>query len=489
MRSRTSASWPCSRSSSQRCGGAPVLPDERAVQRLAGRGIPDAHGLALVGDADRVQLARRPRRRAPRRRRPASRPRSRPRRARPSPAAGSAARTRGSRARRAPPSSSKTRHVVPVVPWSMARITAAGSSNRRRTLLGEPGCPSRPAAGLPPAGDSGSSHRRLPARGSCVRRRDRRHPAPSVRSGYGRGTAPNYRPRGTRLAREIPYRRDNSVNTKSLSWRARWTKSAPVAARSPGGPGRARPRRRGSPARAASTVIPISIPNRGANGTTTGSTSPRMRALAGDRRVELEPREAAGSPQRAIADREAEAAADARGEDGDGEVALAAAHRGDQRGRAARARLAQVAVAQDEHRRLRRQRAATGRAAPPASFAPPLPIVARRVTTSAPAAAARAAACRRVDAVVGHEHARVREAPRRSARERLLGMPVALVVRGDDHDDGGDVHGARLSCQPASPDPYSRRQRVPDVEAHITGTVWKIECEVGDDDRTRATPS
>jgi acetyl-CoA carboxylase biotin carboxyl carrier protein len=22
---------------------------------------------------------------------------------------------------------------------------------------------------------------------------------------------------------------------------------------------------------------------------------------------------------------------------------------------------------------------------------------------------------------------------------------------------------------------------VPDVEAHITGTVWKIECEVGDD--------
>ena len=38
--------------------GPPVLPDERAVQRLAGLGIPRAHRLALVGDADRAQLAR-----------------------------------------------------------------------------------------------------------------------------------------------------------------------------------------------------------------------------------------------------------------------------------------------------------------------------------------------------------------------------------------------------------------------------------------------
>jgi acetyl-CoA carboxylase biotin carboxyl carrier protein len=25
------------------------------------------------------------------------------------------------------------------------------------------------------------------------------------------------------------------------------------------------------------------------------------------------------------------------------------------------------------------------------------------------------------------------------------------------------------------------RERLPEVEAHITGTVWKIECEVGQD--------
>jgi hypothetical protein len=38
-------------------GGAPVLPDQRPVQRLAALGIPGDHGLALVGDADRVELA------------------------------------------------------------------------------------------------------------------------------------------------------------------------------------------------------------------------------------------------------------------------------------------------------------------------------------------------------------------------------------------------------------------------------------------------
>jgi acetyl-CoA carboxylase biotin carboxyl carrier protein len=26
-----------------------------------------------------------------------------------------------------------------------------------------------------------------------------------------------------------------------------------------------------------------------------------------------------------------------------------------------------------------------------------------------------------------------------------------------------------------------REEVVPDVEAHITGTVWKIECEIGDE--------
>ena len=31
-----------------------------------------------------------------------------------------------------------------------------------------------------------------------------------------------------------------------------------------------------------------------------------------------------------------------------------------------------------------------------------------------------------------------------------------------------------------SPIPAYGGDRVPDIEAHITGTVWKIECQVGD---------
>ena len=38
-------------------GGAAVLPDERAMQRLARRRVPADDGLALVGDADRLELA------------------------------------------------------------------------------------------------------------------------------------------------------------------------------------------------------------------------------------------------------------------------------------------------------------------------------------------------------------------------------------------------------------------------------------------------
>ena len=32
-----------------------------------------------------------------------------------------------------------------------------------------------------------------------------------------------------------------------------------------------------------------------------------------------------------------------------------------------------------------------------------------------------------------------------------------------------------LSC----PHPRSEEENLPDVEAHITGTVWKIECQLG----------
>jgi acetyl-CoA carboxylase biotin carboxyl carrier protein len=72
-------------------------------------------------------------------------------------------------------------------------------------------------------------------------------------------------------------------------------------------------------------------------------------------------------------------------------------------------------------------------------------------------------------AVVGDDDVR--------AGERLVecgqgrGQPIRLVVGGHDHHDVGlgRRHG-RLFCRAMS-----------DVEAHITGTVWKIEVSVGDE--------
>ena len=42
---------------------------------------------------------------------------------------------------------------------------------------------------------------------------------------------------------------------------------------------------------------------------------------------------------------------------------------------------------------------------------------------------------------------------------------------------------AKQPARPAAHDPLTRDQEksLPNVEAHITGTVWKIECEVGDE--------
>ena len=59
VRSRTSGSCPARFSSSQRAGGAPVLPDERPVDGLAGGAIPCDDRLALVGDPDRRRARRR----------------------------------------------------------------------------------------------------------------------------------------------------------------------------------------------------------------------------------------------------------------------------------------------------------------------------------------------------------------------------------------------------------------------------------------------
>ncbi|MEX2023775.1 MAG: biotin/lipoyl-binding carrier protein, partial [Thermoleophilaceae bacterium] len=39
---------------------------------------------------------------------------------------------------------------------------------------------------------------------------------------------------------------------------------------------------------------------------------------------------------------------------------------------------------------------------------------------------------------------------------------------------------AAVCCRGATPD-RSEEAAVSDVEAHITGTVWKIECKIGDE--------
>src|SRR5258707_237342 len=66
--------------------------------------------------------------------------------------------------------------------------------------------------------------------------------------------------------------------------------------------------------------------------------------------------------------------------------------------------------------------------------------------------------------VVRHPDLAVRK--RRTERTDRRREPVGLVASGHDHSEVR--RHRRLSCQP-----------MPNVEAHITGTVWKIECQVG----------
>ena len=58
MRAATSASWPASASVRHMRGGAAVLPHDGVVDRLAAGAVPHQRGLALVGDADRGDVAR-----------------------------------------------------------------------------------------------------------------------------------------------------------------------------------------------------------------------------------------------------------------------------------------------------------------------------------------------------------------------------------------------------------------------------------------------
>jgi acetyl-CoA carboxylase biotin carboxyl carrier protein len=77
--------------------------------------------------------------------------------------------------------------------------------------------------------------------------------------------------------------------------------------------------------------------------------------------------------------------------------------------------------------------------------------------------------------VVGDDDPRLREdvAQRRERRRQ----PLGLVVRADDDDRGG-AGGYRATAGGLSR--AKGASTVAEVEAHITGTVWKIEVAVGD---------
>ena len=61
--------------------------------------------------------------------------------------------------------------------------------------------------------------------------------------------------------------------------------------------------------------------------------------------------------------------------------------------------------------------------------------------------------------------------------EHWLSIDSCLTAR-------GDYPAAVPRCVPRRPlsptDAKAKENQLPDVEAHITGTVWKIEVEVGD---------
>jgi acetyl-CoA carboxylase biotin carboxyl carrier protein len=188
----------------------------------------------------------------------------------------------------------------------------------------------------------------------------------------------------------------------------------------------------------------------------------RQRTLAGDRSVQREPAAAphrpAGEPQR-----EPEAAARAPLERTDGEVGLPAAH-GVREPHEVRRGVREIPVAEHDHlagphptRRQRRR--------------PALPQPPRRahdLRARRPRNRGRPVARR----IVRHQHARGSE--RRGQRGERRRQPFGFVARAHDDGDVG-AHCGLLSR------PQTRgRSAVAGIEAHITGTVWKIEVAIGD---------
>src|SRR5438874_1723944 len=81
---------------------------------------------------------------------------------------------------------------------------------------------------------------------------------------------------------------------------------------------------------------------------------------------------------------------------------------------------------------------------------------------------------------------RIRQGPAGGVhgRRRVEGSSTVIMVaarRAPDHRPavGAALDRRSISSPPATRTPR-RRERVADVEAHITGTVWKVEVAVGD---------
>ena len=195
------------------------------------------------------------------------------------------------------------------------------------------------------------------------------------------------------------------------------------------------------------------------------------RPLAGDRRLGLEAAKAADPPA-SEAKREAEASTDPTTERSDGEVTLIRRDRRDQR-REPDGRSAEVAVAEQDQ--LRRQRVAQHRlrcrrdVCALAVRPPPTDDARARPHRYLGGSVARS--------VVGDPDRRRGEGVAQSANRQ--GNPIRLIARGDYHGQRSVRRGIRLGSR------LLRRHagifsRAMDIEAHITGSVWKIEVAVGD---------
>ena len=211
------------------------------------------------------------------------------------------------------------------------------------------------------------------------------------------------------------------------------------------------------------------------------------RALARDRRAQVEPRERADRPAREP-DRQSEPAALLARERGDREVAAARLDRLGERRQTAGGG-AEVAVAEDEHAfagaRLRQR--------PPRRDGHRMRPCRRASPARSELRARLGRELRRVvrGAAVDDEHPaspgrrRARRAPsRRSGRPRLCA--VTITTRPGGSGDTAGYSAANLAQGASSPTNW--RCRLANVEAHITGTVWKIEVAAATP-WTKGTPS